>query len=39
MTWRLSCSQFEAEKGRLNRRSFRKIVEKSPPGILAYLNG
>jgi GNAT superfamily N-acetyltransferase len=36
MTWRLSRSQFEAQKGRLNRRSFRKIVEKSPPGILAY---
>jgi GNAT superfamily N-acetyltransferase len=39
MTWRLSRSQFEAQKGRLNRRSFRKIVEQGPPGILAYLNG
>lgn len=39
MTWRLSRSQFEAQKGRLNRRSFRKIVEKSPPGILAYQEG
>src|SRR6266850_1869751 len=38
MTWRLSRSQFEAQKGRLNRRSFHKIVEKSPPGILAYQN-
>ncbi|MCI0351922.1 MAG: GNAT family N-acetyltransferase [Acidobacteriales bacterium] len=38
MTWRLSRSQFEAQKGRLNRRGFRKIVEKSPPGILAYCN-
>src|SRR5262249_43607239 len=36
MTWRLARSQFEAQKGRINRRSFRKIVEKSTPGILAY---
>src|SRR5262245_53947866 len=36
MTWRLSRSQFEAQKGRINRRSFRKIVEKRSPGILAY---
>ena len=39
MTWRLSRSQFEAQKGGINRRSFRKIVEKSPPGILAYRGG
>lgn len=40
MTWRLSRSQFEAQKGRLNRRSFRKIVELGPPpGILAYQEG
>ena len=39
MTWRLSRSQFEAQKGRINRRSFRKIVEQNPPGILAYQDG
>jgi GNAT superfamily N-acetyltransferase len=37
MTWRLSRSRFEAQKGRINRRSFRTIVEHGPPpGILAY---
>ena len=39
MTWRLSRSQFEAQKGTINRRSFRKIVEKNSPGILAYQDG
>jgi len=38
MTWRLNRSQFDAQKGRLNRRAFHKIVEKSPPGVLAYNN-
>lgn len=39
MTWRLSRSQYQAQKGRINRRSFRKIVEKGPPGIIAYQDG
>ena len=39
MTWRLSRSQYVAQKGALNRRSFRKIVESGAPGILAYLDG
>jgi len=38
MTWRLSRSQFDAQKGRLNRRAFHKVVKKSPPGVLAYNN-
>lgn len=37
MTWRLSRSQFEEQKGPGNKRAFRKIVASGhPPGVLAY---
>jgi GNAT superfamily N-acetyltransferase len=37
MTWRLSRSAFEQQKGEANRRAFKKIVFGSdPPGIIAY---
>jgi len=38
MTWRLSASAFERNKGAGNRRALRKIVASGEPtGILAYL--
>jgi GNAT superfamily N-acetyltransferase len=36
MTWRLSRAEFDANKGDKNKRAFKKLVQKQPPGILAY---
>lgn len=38
MAWRLPAKEWEAGKGAINRRSFRKIVESGGrPGVIAYL--
>ena len=40
MTWRLSSSEYEQEKGPGNRASFERIVKSGlEPGILAYEDG
>lgn len=36
MTWRLSRADFDANKGEKNKRALKKLVQKRPPGILAY---
>ena len=37
MTWRLTRSQYEKQKGLLNKAAFKKIVAAGPaPGVLAY---
>lgn len=38
MWWRLKRKQFELQKGELNRKAFKKVVESGEvPGILAYI--
>ncbi len=40
MTWRLTRSEFDNNKGEGNRRAFRKIVKSgAEPGVLAYADG
>lgn len=40
MTWRLTRSRFEKNKGGGNRRAFRRIVQGgAEPGVLAYADG
>jgi GNAT superfamily N-acetyltransferase len=36
MTWRLTRTDFDANKGEKNKRAFKNLVQKRPPGILAY---
>jgi GNAT superfamily N-acetyltransferase len=39
MSWRLKSSDFEKNKGELNKTAFKKIVYKNEePGLIAYLN-
>ncbi|MGH9554236.1 MAG: GNAT family N-acetyltransferase [Terriglobales bacterium] len=40
MAWRLPYSQYQAQKGAGNRRTFRKLVHSgTSPGVMAYVDG
>lgn len=39
MFWRLTRADFTKGKGEGNRRAFKKVITKSAPGILAYVDG
>src|SRR5262245_42986373 len=40
MSWRLTHSQFDAQRGRRNKSAFKSLVASGPPpGVLAYFSG